>query len=1071
MRFRLLAGVQVADRRTWSPLERALLTVLIIGRNRPLSVEMLIDALWPDDPPPDAKGSLQSKISRLRPLLGPEALRFSSGAYTLTVEPDECDLNMFERFADAAFSPTNKLRRRIECADSAIALWGGNRTVQTGSIGAVLSECVRIEARRDALAVERLGLLWEVGDYATVIADGAALAEECPYSDRVCELRMRSLARAGRLVEALRLFATYRKQLDDEIGVVPSRALSTVEEELLRSFPEKSDAVSERTRISREGPRVDVATSGEGGVGSVAWTGPIAHRPDFVGREAILASLRQRLLSNVGSAVGWGEPGVGKSRVLAEMVRLARTNSISTTLLRCPPPPSTMFAAIDRLVGFQDVDTGQRSMAGRGEMVAQRTTALIRHIEGVGSKVTDAAVKHLLVVDDLQWIDEGSVMCLHAISESLELGYLSGVSILLASRPSVEMNQQVRSEFDRLLRPLGALSFTLEGLNEPEMAGVLNSVFGRSTSARLSTSIHTRSAGNPLLAIAEVARLHGASDLRVVNETIDMGPTRAGSVVPGDLLRCLDEVFNRLSPGTQQFLKRIAFEPTGVVPDAPLLAESPLQSELAALCDAGLLSIRQGRYMFTHHAYRQVTLQRTDPDTRRRTHQHVAAALLEDVFERGERTADTLISLSHHMVEGGMANLGGPHADQELNGAVAGDHHRMLALYWAGLTHLRLTDWEQAVVVLGYADEVATSLRRVGTATNHAWREVRLAIALARFHTHDARGALDAVRDVLSDDDDVELCAHALTVGLRAQLTMDQHASKLDPVFVHALIARCEQDSPAFGARLVGLLSEQNAALGRLDEARRYAEASLRQAHKSGQPLVLAEASFANGLTALGQIDIVDADQHFRNCQRFAVEAGSAWTEGWALGRRAYLSYLTDPLSQTSRLLEVARRHQMQLLAWAELSVVAMIEAYVADAANESDRADALSSEAERLMLRSGYPFTAPMLFPWRLHRAVILGDVSRAESAIAGWKEFSGRVPDVAQALVSCLHGRRPAPVVRAVSAQKLHFGHLPLIGLYKIVAALSGDTSLGAETDARCDDLIGRGIQRLPGSLVTLA
>lgn len=1071
MRFRLLAGVQVAERRTWSPLERALLTVLIIGRNRPLSVEMLIDALWPADPPPDAKGSLQSKISRLRPSLGPGALRFASGAYTLAVDPDECDLDMFERLADAALLPTNDLRRRIECADSAIALWGGNRSVQTGSIDAALSECVRIEARRDALAVERLALLWEVGDDARVIADGAALAKECPYSDRVCELRMRSLARAGRLVEALRLFATYRKQLDDEIGVVPSRTLATVEEELLRSLPEQSAVISERTPISQVGPRVDVSTGNDGGVGSSAWTGPIAHRPAFVGREAVLASLRQRLLSHVGTAVVWGEPGVGKSRVLAEMVRLARTNAISTTLLRCPPPPSKMFAAIDRAIGFEDVDSGQRSMAGRGELVAQRSNALIRQIEGVASTIAHTGVKHLLVVDDLQWIDEGSIMCLHTIAESLELGYLSGVSILLASRPSVEMDQQVRNEFDRLLRPLGALSFTLEGLNEPEMAGVLNSVFGRSTSARLSTSIHTRSAGNPLLAIAEVARLHGASDLRIVNETIDIGPTRGGSVVPGDLLRCLDEVFNRLSSGTQQLLKRIAFEPAGAVPDAPLLANGPVASELAALCDAGLLSLRQGRYVFTHHAYRQVTLQRTDPDTRRRTHQQVAAALLADVFERGERSADTLISLSHHMVEGGMASAGGTHADSTQHGSTVVDHQRMLALYWAGLSHLRLTDWEQAVVVLGYADEVATSLLRLGLATNHEWREVRLAVALARFHTHDARGALDAVRDVLSDDDDVELCAHALTVGLRAQLTMDQNASKLDPAVVHALIARCEQDSPAFGARLLGLLSEQNAALGRLDEAGRYAEASLRQAHKSGQPLVLAEASFANGLTALGEIDIVDADQHFRNCQRFAVEAGSAWTEGWALGRRAYLSYLTDPLSQTSRLLEVARRHQMQLLAWAELSVVAMIEAYVADAANESDRADALSSEAERLMLRSGYPFTAPMLFPWRLHRAVILGDVSRAESAIAGWKEFSGRVPDVAQALVSCLHGQRPMSAVRAVSAQKLHFGHLPLIGLYKIVANLSGDTSLGAETDARCDDLLGRGIQRLPGALVTLA
>ncbi|WP_172835285.1 AfsR/SARP family transcriptional regulator, partial [Mycobacterium gordonae] len=49
--------------------QRAVLAVLLIDRNRPVSVDSLIDAVWDGSPVPAARTSIQSHISNLRRLL------------------------------------------------------------------------------------------------------------------------------------------------------------------------------------------------------------------------------------------------------------------------------------------------------------------------------------------------------------------------------------------------------------------------------------------------------------------------------------------------------------------------------------------------------------------------------------------------------------------------------------------------------------------------------------------------------------------------------------------------------------------------------------------------------------------------------------------------------------------------------------------------------------------------------------------------------------------------------------------------------------------------------------------
>ena len=60
-------GRQIALER---PKERALLSVLILGRGRPVSRERLTDALWGDELPRSPADALRAHVRRVRAVVG-----------------------------------------------------------------------------------------------------------------------------------------------------------------------------------------------------------------------------------------------------------------------------------------------------------------------------------------------------------------------------------------------------------------------------------------------------------------------------------------------------------------------------------------------------------------------------------------------------------------------------------------------------------------------------------------------------------------------------------------------------------------------------------------------------------------------------------------------------------------------------------------------------------------------------------------------------------------------------------------------------------------------------------------
>ena len=124
MEFRILGPLEVHGELGAQALgaikPRAVLAVLLLHPNQPVSAERLALALRGEEAPADATRTVQVYVSRLRKALGDaEAIATTPAGYRLRVRPDELDVERFERGVEAGLgrsAPACPSRRRCCCA-------------------------------------------------------------------------------------------------------------------------------------------------------------------------------------------------------------------------------------------------------------------------------------------------------------------------------------------------------------------------------------------------------------------------------------------------------------------------------------------------------------------------------------------------------------------------------------------------------------------------------------------------------------------------------------------------------------------------------------------------------------------------------------------------------------------------------------------------------------------------------------------------------------------------------------------------------------------------------------------
>jgi WD40 repeat protein/DNA-binding SARP family transcriptional activator len=309
MDFRVLGPLEVRSERgavhLGGPKPRAVLAVLLLHANEPVSSARLVEAVWGEEETTVGRRSLQVSISRLRKALGdPDVVKTKGTSYEVRVRPGELDSERFERFVEDG-------RRALaagQAEDAAatlregLALWRGPPLADLAFESFAETDVARLEEQRLAALEARVEADLAAGRHAALVGELRQLVADNPTRERLAGQLMLALYRCGRQAEALEAYRSARQTLVDEIGVEPGPELRRLHEAILQQ-DETLEPPPARPELPRE---LDAATA-----------------PPLVGRDAELVWLRQRwerAQDGAGSLVTLtGERGIGKSRLAAEL--------------------------------------------------------------------------------------------------------------------------------------------------------------------------------------------------------------------------------------------------------------------------------------------------------------------------------------------------------------------------------------------------------------------------------------------------------------------------------------------------------------------------------------------------------------------------------------------------------------------------------------------------------------------------------------------------------------------------------------------------------------------------------
>ncbi|HSK59213.1 MAG TPA: BTAD domain-containing putative transcriptional regulator, partial [Actinomycetospora sp.] len=298
------------------PKRRAVLALLALAEGRTVTVEQVVDALWPDDPPESARATVHSHVSRLRTDLRAAAPRLTTdeGGYRLALDDDGLDLRRVRTLRDRA--------RDLVTADpaAAAALLREARAAWRGPALADLAEVPPLRAAADAArelwrdVTDRLAAaLVAAGAAGEALGPAAEAVEDDPLREPAVLLLVRALSATGQAPRALRTAREFRARLAEETGLDPSPALAALESDVAAGA---AGPVAVPVPPPAPQPTPEPATK------------PL----DLHGRDDELAAVG-RLLATERLVRVVGTGGVGKTRIAREV---ARREPGAATLLLAP---------------------------------------------------------------------------------------------------------------------------------------------------------------------------------------------------------------------------------------------------------------------------------------------------------------------------------------------------------------------------------------------------------------------------------------------------------------------------------------------------------------------------------------------------------------------------------------------------------------------------------------------------------------------------------------------------------------------------------------------------------------
>ena len=237
--LRLLGPIEVERDGAASALggqkPRALLAVLALEPGRVVSVDRLVEALWPGDPPETAAHAVQVYVSQLRKALGPVIATRAPG-YVLELDPEHVDVHRFSRLAQEgrAALETGEAAAAEVALREALALWRGPALADFVYEPFAQTQIARLEELRTVVVEERIDADLALGRHAELVSELEALVQAEPLRERPRAQLMLALYRSGRQADALAAYRAARETLVEELGIDPGPELRELEAAILR---------------------------------------------------------------------------------------------------------------------------------------------------------------------------------------------------------------------------------------------------------------------------------------------------------------------------------------------------------------------------------------------------------------------------------------------------------------------------------------------------------------------------------------------------------------------------------------------------------------------------------------------------------------------------------------------------------------------------------------------------------------------------------------------------------------------------------------------------------------------
>lgn len=547
-------------------------------------------------------------------------------------------------------------------------------------------------------------------------------------------------------------------------------------------------------------------------------------RAPFVGREHERALLRAALAdAERGQGrmvlVG-GEPGIGKSRVLEQLVADAAEAGIATHLGQCDAmegaPDLWPWRQVLRALAVADPAAGAPPLDASDVADATRFQQAHAVLEWLERRTRPAPA--VLLFEDVHWADRGSLTLLELLAA--HVGRIALLVVATHRLEAVVPGRPLYASLAEIARAPATRRVTLHGLPADAVRAYVVATSGLEPSPAAVEALVEHTGGNAFF-VAETMRWlveQRRSDL-LVADAVDALPA------PPTIRDVVARRLEQLPPAVGETLARAAV--VGSEFAMPLLAAAAgadpaavLEALDAAVAAGLVVESAPGVYRFAHAVVRDVVYAGL-PSARRLGHHRDLARLLDARDDRDELLAE----IAHHALAAAPLGL----ADR----AVAAATRAALAAKAHGAWDESARHWQQALAAFELLPKKDPRRRA----------ELLLGLATARKRAGDARDATAsflAASDVARQLGDRDLLVRAaLRDGMWFRLTDEALEARVLEVLEEAAAALGDTVS-AHAARILTSLAVGSYDYGRIERARDLGARGLAMARALDRPDVVA---------------------------------------------------------------------------------------------------------------------------------------------------------------------------------------------------------------------------------------